>query len=426
MRRILIAIMGLCMVLAITVQVQAVGVIRDSVGARSSGRGGTNLGFADNGEILLDNPAAMVNIESQNMAELGFDFLFTDLKYTNSRNSWTNAWDNPVFMPNLSFMRKSDDGQWAFGLGVYAPCGLTCDYVLEGPAPFTGPQHYKTFGGMGKVLPGISYAVTDRLSVGGTLGMALSHCEIAGPYFLQSPGQLQGTPLKIESYTTGTALIWSTGLQYQLTDRTTLGLSYQSETCAGMRGSARAENPLLGSTELDVHHRIIWPQSAGVGVRHELCPHRIVSADLVWTGWTSSFDHFNMNFSNPTNSAYAGVIGTGLAEQFPLGWQDSLSVKLGYEQHLDNNHIVRFGYTYHTSPIPTDTLTPYMPVTLEHALSAGYGWMTKRCWEFDLAYQYSWAPDYSVGQSAFVGGDFDNSTNSVQAHWLYASLMKRF
>jgi long-chain fatty acid transport protein len=426
MKNLLIVVLALGVVFSITVPGLATGVIRDNIGAISSGRGGTNIAAADNGEILLDNPGAMVNIDGPRMVELGFDFLMTDLRYTNPRNPWVNAWDNPVPLPNLSWIRKSDDGQWAFGLGLFAPCGMTADYTMNGPDPFTGPQHYKTFGGMGKILPGISYAVTDRLSVGGAFGMALSHCEIAGPYFLQSPGALQGTPLKMESYTTGVAPTWTVGAQYQLNDQTTLGLSYQSETCVGMHGDARVENPLLGTTELDAYHRIIWPQSAGIGIRHELCPHRILSADLVWTGWSSSFNQFNFNFKNPTNPAYQPIIGTGLAEQFPLDWYDSLSVKLGYERRFDNNRVIRLGYIYHRNPIPDETLTPYIPVTLEHTVTAGYGWMTRKCWAVDLAYQFSWAPNYSVDQSALIGDDFDSSVNHVQAHWLSASLSKRY
>ena len=66
--------------------VMAEGVLRDSVGARSAGRGGTDIAFSDNGVILLDNPAGMVNIDGQGMAEIGFDFLFTDLKFSDPDN----------------------------------------------------------------------------------------------------------------------------------------------------------------------------------------------------------------------------------------------------------------------------------------------------------------------------------------------------
>ncbi|HEV3005593.1 MAG TPA: hypothetical protein VGX78_14100, partial [Pirellulales bacterium] len=43
------------------------GVVRDGVGSISTGRGGTNLGFADNGAILLDNPGAMVNVANNGL-----------------------------------------------------------------------------------------------------------------------------------------------------------------------------------------------------------------------------------------------------------------------------------------------------------------------------------------------------------------------
>ncbi len=38
-----------------------------------------------------------------------------------------------------------------------------------------------------KILPALSYRVTDRLSIGATLGLGLSYAELEGPYFLQGP-----------------------------------------------------------------------------------------------------------------------------------------------------------------------------------------------------------------------------------------------
>jgi long-chain fatty acid transport protein len=417
---------GIILVFALSASLMAEGVLRDSVGARSAGRGGTDIAFADTGAILLDNPAGMVNIEGQGMAELGFDFLFTDLRYSDPDNRLVNAWDNPLPLPYLSLIRKSADGCWAYGLGVFAPSGMAVDWDMAGPAPFVGSQHYKTLGALGKILPGVSFALNDRLSIGGTFGLALSHIEMQGPYFLQSPGPFQGTPLKLGVYDTGVAPTWSAGLQYQLSDKTTLGLSYQSETCVNMDGSARFEVPLMGISEYNAHMRMIWPQTAGIGIRHEICPERIISADIVWAGWWSAFNKFDLNFDNPSNPVYAAVIGPGIAEQFPLGWRDAVSLRLGYEKHFENNHIVRIGYVYHRSPVPNETLTPFMPNTLVHAFSAGYGWTTQKCWNIDLAYQFAFGPENRVGRSDFIGNDFDNSVYQVQAHWLSVSLMKKF
>ena len=49
---------------------RADGIILDGVSAYTIGRGGTNIGFADNGSILHDNPAAMGQIESEGMFQV--------------------------------------------------------------------------------------------------------------------------------------------------------------------------------------------------------------------------------------------------------------------------------------------------------------------------------------------------------------------
>ena len=62
------------------------GIILDGVSAYTIGRGGTNIGFADNGSILHDNPAAMGQIESEGMFQLGATGLWTEFQYSDPDN----------------------------------------------------------------------------------------------------------------------------------------------------------------------------------------------------------------------------------------------------------------------------------------------------------------------------------------------------
>ena len=110
------------------------------------------------------------------------------------RETDTGASDNPFPMGQLAYWRKSEDERWAFGLGVFAPAGFSSVYDLQGPAPFAGPRHYKSIGALARILPAAAYQVTDRLSIGATCGVAVSHVELEGPYFLQSAGPLRGRP----------------------------------------------------------------------------------------------------------------------------------------------------------------------------------------------------------------------------------------
>jgi long-subunit fatty acid transport protein len=401
------------------------GVIRDGLGALSIGRGGTNIASADNGEILLDNPAGMANVEGSGLVDLGVDVLFTDLQYSNPQNPTANAWHDPFPIPEASVIWKSGDGQWAFGLGVFAPAGFAANWNLEGPPALPGVHDYKSLGMMAKFLPGVAYRVNDRLSVGGTLGLGLAHTELQGPYFLQSPGPFQGTPTIMRLFTTGVALSWSVGLQYQLTEATTIGATFQSATRYSQTGGANMDIPVLGSSGFGARLDMTWPETVGLGIRQELSPNSVFSADVIYFNWSSAFDHFDVNFTHPTNPLFAALLGPSFGDQFPLDWRDSVSMRLGFEQRLGGNRVLRAGYAYHDNQIPARTLTPYIPATLEHAFSLGYGYRWQD-WDLNLAYQYSFGPAQTVVQSGLVGGDFNNSWERDQAHWASLSVIRRF
>ncbi len=416
---------GTVLALVMSGAVCADGLMRDGLGPRSTGRGGANIASADNGVVLYDNPAGIVNTEGCGLVDAGFDLLLTDMQYSDPENPHTDADDNPFPLGEFSIIRKMGGGRWAMGVGVFAPAGFGADYALEGPPVLPGPQHYKSIGALGKVLPGLAYQMTDRLSVGATLGVGIGHIEVEGPHILQSPGLFQGMPTLLDLQGTGAAPTWSLGLQYRLTEATTVGLTYQDETRLELDGTTRVDVPMLGqrssfASKLD----IAWPRSVGVGLRHAFNPRRIVMADVVWYDWSHAFNSFDLLLTDPTNPAFRAMLGPSIAEQFPLHWRDSVSVRLGYEHWLCPCHVLRCGYVYHRNPIPDGALTPYIEGILEHAVSAGYG--CAGAWELDAAYQFSFGPDRTVDRSYFIGGDFDGSHHDVQAHWLSLGALRRF
>jgi long-chain fatty acid transport protein len=407
--------------------VLADGVIRDGLGAISSGRGGTNIAHSDNGEILLDNPAAMVNIEGTHLSELSADVLFCDLHYSDPQNN-TDAVFKPFPLAQLSYIKKSTDGQWAYGLGVFAPAGFGAEFDLAGPPPIGGTHRYKSLGALVKFLPGVACRLTDRLSVGGTLGVGVSHAELEGPFFLQT-GALRGAPTLLDLQGTGAAVTWSLGMQHELSDKTTWGVTYTSETCFRLNGSVVADVYGLGPGpergRFDAQTNIVWPRSVGLGVKHDLCKHRRLSADVVWYNWSRAFDSIDMRLTNSDNPLFNAVLGPTIRESFPLDWRDSVSVRLGFEQMLTPCSVFRAGYAYHENQIPSSTVTTFIPAILEHAVSIGYGRRSGQ-YSLDLAYQYSVGRDSTVTTSSIVGGDFDSSKVEAQAHWVFVSLSRQF
>ncbi len=395
------------------------GFFLDGVSPRSIARGGTNVGHADNGGVLFDNPAAAVNIRGRSLLEVGTNVMLTDFGYSDPDNAAASDL-GVVPLPELGWIRRSADGQWAYGLGVYAPAGFKETFDMQGPLPLDGQRRYKSFGALMKILPAAAFRVTDRLSVGGTLGVGVTHAELEGPYFIQGPSVFRGTPTMLDLQGTGATLVWSTGLQYALTNSTIVGLAYQSESRFKLDGSTRVDVPLLGQTAYDSQVDLTWPRSVALGVRQEFCPHRVLSCDLVWFDWSAAFDDFGIHLTNSSNPAFPAIY-----EQFPLGWRDSLSVRVGYERFFEGGHVLRFGYVHHRNPVPSATLTPFIQGILEHAFSIGYG-CTLGDWTLDAGYMFSFGANQRVEASGLVGGDFDQSVHEAQTHCIAIGLIRQY
>lgn len=398
------------------------GVYRDGIGARSVGRGGTNIGFADNGQMLLDNPAGMSNLTSQRIIGVGADILFTDMEYQDSDNPRTAGSNNPFPVGQISIIQRSLDRRLGVGLGVYSQAGFGATYDLNGPAPFSGPQRYKSLGAMSRILSGASFRVADDLTVGASFGAAISHIELEGPYTLQGPHAFRGVPLLLDMQSTGIAPSWSVGLQYDVSDNTRIGLSMVGETRFSMDGNTQTQIAGLPAARFDSTLDIAWPRTVGGGIKHRINDKSTLALDVLWINWANSFDSLALHLSNPDDPTVAAVTGGPFTEEYPLDWSDTVSFRSGYELELENGQTARFGYVYHSNPIPSSTLTPFIQTTLQHAVSVGYGWNFGRL-DLDVAYQFSFGNQQDVGTSNFVGGDFDNSSTWLDAHWLLFEVM---
>jgi long-chain fatty acid transport protein len=398
--------------------VLADGVLLNGVSPRALSRGGTNLAFSDNGGILFDNPAGMTNIDDCALCELAGVLPITTMHYVDAQNDVWSTDATPL--PQVSYIRKSEDGVWAFGLGLFVPAGFVEDYTMQGPPQIPGERRFESFGVLTKILPGVACQVTDQLSIGGTLGVGYCYGKLEAPYILQGP-TLPGTPVVMNTHGAGACMVWSVGAQYQLTDATMLGATYQSESRFTLDGNTDIQVPALGpfgQSSYDSSIGIVWPQSVGVGLRHEFCRHRIGSIDVIWYDWSNAFDQFQVTLRDGSNP----FLPPQAVENFPLNWHGSVQAKFGYEHMLPMGTMLRLGYIYNNNPIPKGTLTPLIQAFFEHAVSVGLGWQYGD-WDLDVGYMHMFAPDQHVGTSDFFGGQFSNATHQAAVDAIFVGLI---
>lgn len=355
--------------------------------------------------------------------DVGGAGLFTNLTYRDSDNGRTNAADHPTGLGYLMLGKRLNE-DIVVGFGAFTPAGFASDYELNGPAFLPGPQTYKSFGALARLLPGASVRLTDRWTVGGTIGLAISHVELEGPYFLNS-APLTGTPTNLDLQATGTAFTWSLGTQYQLTDKTTIGINYQSENRFESEGQAGVLAGPLGFSYYDIKLGMTWARSVGIGIQHKLDSRQRFGVDLEWEDWSSAFDNLNLTFTNPTSIVHRTVVGPTIHEVFPLQWKDAIIVSTGYELDVNDSQTFRCGYRYQDNPVPASATTTYLQTTLKHHFSIGYG-LEHRGWELDGAYQFAFAPEVSTGQSVYAGGDFSNAKITTQTHMIFVGAQRRF
>jgi len=404
------------------------GLTRDGIGAISTGRGGTNIAHSDNGAVILDNPAGLVNFAGQNFAEFGVDTIITRMNYTDPQNSATNALQ-PLPIPEVAYIYNDEDGRWAAGIRAFAPTGFGASWELNNPIFGPGVHNYRSFGAEAKILPALSYRVTDKLSIGASLGLGVSQVQLYAPFFLQT-GPLAGTPALFDLKTTGYTMVWSVGMQYAFNENTTVGAVFNSNSNFGERGYLNSQvvvgpGPMLLPAHYDARLGINFPQSAGIGIKHVINDQHRVSADVVWYGWHDAFDRLGLKLTNGTNPMLNAMVGPSISDSILLNWTDSVSIRTGYEFKATEDDVWRAGYVYHPSPVPSNTLNPLVDGVLTQAVSVGYSHRWES-WLLNLAYQYSFSPNRHVTDSLIVGGDYSNSSLQAQAHWISASLVYSF
>ena len=242
--------------------------------------------------------------------------------------------------------------------------------------------------------PSVGVRLTDRLSVGSTLFIG--------------DGYLDGPFVGTNSMTNAYALRGSVGLNYALTDATSLGIYYQSV----QRFRFKDEVVLFNSTvSRDVH--LALPQQVGIGLANtSLVDGRLLlAADVLFLDWSSA-----ALFRNIYRPQWVLQLGT----QYRLNSRTRLRLGYAYAENPINPNV---GTSVAGIPVPggipaVNYLEAQFAVINQHRLTAGVGIVdVLPGLDFD----------------AFAGGMFEasqqlgNFTNvSPESYWIGVGFTWRF
>jgi long-chain fatty acid transport protein len=332
-------------------------------------------------------------------------------------------------IPTMAWVHKSKDSPFTYGLGLFGIGGFQVNYPASTSNPVLLPQNNTPgwVGGMGRVYaqaeyfqiePTISYAITDKLSVG--IGPTVTLGKItADPLCLVAPDDADGSGVARYPAGDGTRYDWGGGFQagvYYITDNCWhYGLSFKSQqwfepiriNTANERGYPRRES---------VHFD--YPMIISLGTAYSGIENWLFACDVRY------FDYANTpGYGDPAEFDATGRV-TG------LGWKSVVSVHTGAQYRASERLFLRVGYQYNDNPIGSDQafFNVASPLVIQHVVSTGLSYRVTECVVASLAYVHGFENEVTGPLQLPVVGALEGTsvTNRVSADAIAAGLSMRY
>jgi long-chain fatty acid transport protein len=296
-------------------------------------------------------------------------------------------------LPHAYWVTPIND-TWKFGLGLYAPFGLTTEW--KNPDQFSG-RFFSTKAALRAVdlNPTIGWQVTPNFGIGvGAIGR-ISDVELnrnvgAVNPFTQTVADVGRLSLEGD-FSEGYG--WNAGILHRFNNSFSWGLSYRSRIEIDYEGDARLTQIPTGNAvfdallrtrlpygvDLPVETAIEFPDMASLGLAFALSPNLLLETDVNWTGW-SSFDSVELDF-------VGGATNSLPDSEIPQGWDDVNNYRAGLRWTVSPATQLRFGYVYDESPQPEESVSPLLPDADRNGITIGYGY-TGGAFTADFALMY--------------------------------------
>lgn len=405
-------------------------LVRLGAGARALGMSGISGLARDPLAALTANPAFLTSQPSSIQA--GITTILADSSFSNALTANAEADAGPGFIPDLAAVWSPEDSRFTLGLGVAAQSALKAAFRFKDPPGILGvsygEQPHKAEYIVVRASAMFAYALNDRLSAGASLGLAWNRNRLKAPYIFQSHPVLGGLKVLVSLDTDDLDMTATLGLDYQVSERLALYLSYALETGFEASGDLKGNLSGLGlgiapEFNYDAAVSTAMPRTVSGGLVVQASDTLDLGLQLDWINWARSFDTLPLRLQNGSNPALNGLLGMdSIDDTAPLDWCDQYVIHLGGEYRYSQRLSLRAGYEYGTVPVPVATMTPMTGAILNHAMSIGLGYRLDDI-ELDLAYRWSINNRVDVNDSLLLGGEYDNTSLTVGLHTFGVSIL---
>lgn len=394
----------------------------NEIGTCALSRGYATTGApCEDPSLIYWNPGAATTLHGWS-AYAGIAAIMFDGRFRSDTTGRVDEGDVPIETPPHLFVNYRSAGRWAAGLGMYVPYGLTSRWKEDFPGRFSA---LKAAIATIYVQPNVAFEIVPgRLSFGGGPVFGYSSVELQqgldlSQQFVPSTEVPPGTTFGQFGIPTGTefgratldgdatAFGFNLGVHARLTPTVQIGARYLSKLSFEYEDSEAtfrqvptgltlaANNPLglPAGTPVDalvapqfqpggalvsqaVRTEIDHPAQFQLGLGWSFLPTTSLSLDYTYIWW-DAFDVLPLEFQGP-----AAPSNRVLIEDYENSW----SVRSGIQHRLRNQWALRGGFSFVSTPVPDETVTPMLPDQDRFNFNVGLGIPLSDRYALDLGY----------------------------------------
>ncbi len=400
-------IMGVLAVSALTTSTAFAtnGYFAHGYGTATKGMAGAGVALSHDTMAAAVNPAGMVF--AGNRMDVGAAIFAPLRNYAADSGLLVNpdtevVSDKYLFLiPSFGYNHMIDD-QSSIGVSVYGNGGMNTFYPAEDTAGGTGTFPLLGGGNAGVdlmqlfIAPTYARKMNDKVSVGVSALLAYQRFKAYGISSFRVLSN-DGTALSENNYDDSYGFGARIGIQAEVSDRVTLGASYQSRVY--MTEFDKYAGLFAEQGDFDI------PSNFTIGLAYKARNDLTLAFDIQHIMYSEV-----ASIANPMQPGFnnCGIGGTGPDTSYCLGgdngmgfgWDDMTIFKLGAQWQYDPTLTVRAGISYGEQPIPeTEVMFNILaPAVMEVHLTAGFTKQLDKDSSFSVAGM--WAPENSVSGAA--------------------------
>jgi len=368
-----------------------------SIGTAGTARTTNNI----DPESAWGNPAGMTGITKDTIL-IGSQVLLPNIRFdsdiaTAGGSDGGNA-GNKVIIPSF-FAVKPISEKARLGFSVVAPLGGGVDYGDNFVGRYATQE--ASLSGIA-ISPSFGYQINDDLSIGAGISFlyTLFEMDIA----INQPLALPDGKVEIED-----ADDWGhqlfLGMQYQLNDKTLLGVVYRSEAEIDLSGDFKIKNTILPNTPSG-RVEAGWdnPQLIEVGLSYEIDDKMTMFFQANWEDW-SAFSENTFQISG------SGPLGIRTVAELDRDFKDTWRVGVGMGFKSGEN-LFLLGTSYDSSPVSDSNRTFDLPLDEQFRIAGSIIHETEQGLDYALSASFLYLGDGKVDQTSQgvrAKGEFDTN-----------------